>query len=231
MISRIENAKLKKMYTLFIIFFFIAILPLFLNKLLSFFNLSLYSGYWGWIVYALFQYIFPIIILAKYFNLRFKEHFIAKLNKFSMIWTILFIVLYFFLMYIIHKNFVVAPSKNQSDILSTLNNPSIFGIQVELLVTALLGPMFEELICRGLIMNEFFYNSKYGLDIVISTLVFSLLHQHQNLIVLIPYIIFGFLLSLLYRITGKIQYSIIMHISVNTILMWSLIQDNIIIFL
>lgn len=229
--SKIENAKLKKMYTLLIIFFFIAILPLFLKIVLSFFNLSLHSGYWGWIVYALFQYIFPIIILAQYFNLRFKEHRIAKSNKFSIIWTILFVVLYFFLMYIIHKNFAVAPSENQRDILSTLNNPSIFGIQVELLVAALLGPIFEELICRGLIMNEFFYNSKYGLDMVISTLVFSLLHQHQNLVVLLPYIVFGFLLSLLYRITGKIQYSIIMHMSVNIILMWPLIQDNIIIFL
>lgn len=129
--------------------------------MLSFFNLSLHSGYWGWILYAVFQYIHsivPIVILAKYFNLRFKEHLVPKLSKFSIIWTVLFIVLDFLLMYIIHKNFIVAPSTNQSDILSTLNNPSIFGIQVELFVLAVLGPIFEELICRGLIMRDFFTN-------------------------------------------------------------------------
>lgn len=231
MISTIKNAKLEKLYTLLIIFFFTAILPFILNNLLSFLNLSLHSGYWGWILCAVFQYIVPIVILAKYFNLRFKEPLVAKLSKFSIIWTILFIVLDFLSMYIIHKSFVVAPSTNQSDILSTLSNPSILGIQVELFVLAVLGPIFEELICRGLIMRDFFYKSRYGLDIIISTLVFALLHQHQNLVVLLPYIVFGFLASLLYRITGKIQYSIIMHMSANIIQAWPLIQDNIIIFL
>ena len=160
--SKIRNTGLDKLYTLLIVFFLIAILPFILNKFLSFFNLSLYNGYWGWILYAIFQYVLPIVFLSKWLTLKLKEPLVARVDKLGIIWTILFIVLYFLLIYIVHKNFVLDRSTNQSDILLTLGNPSILGIQVELLVLSLVGPIFEELVCRGLIMHVFFTN--LGMD-------------------------------------------------------------------
>nr|WP_273753060.1 CPBP family intramembrane glutamic endopeptidase [Leuconostoc mesenteroides] len=94
-----------------------------------------------------------------------------------------------------------------------------------------LGPIFEELMCRGVLMNFYFKKSKYGFDVILSAIIFSIFHQHQNLIVLLPYFIVGLLLGILYRLTGKVQYTMLVHILINTIIAWPYIQDNVIIFL
>ncbi|MCT3058872.1 MULTISPECIES: CPBP family glutamic-type intramembrane protease [Leuconostoc] len=50
----------------------------------------------------------------------------------------------------------------------------------------------------------------------------------QHLLITIYY---GLLLGLLYRFTGKLQYTMLAHILINTIIAWPYIQDNILIFL
>lgn len=226
-----KKCNLLKLYTILIIGILVFVFPFFLSNLLHLLNFSLYHGYEGWVFYSVLQYLLPIIFLVNYMKHKFDVKSITQPQLISLLWVILFLIIYFLLTYVSAKIFVVPRSTNQSDLLSTFSNSSIFGIQIELITVCILAPIFEELICRGLIMNSFFKNSKYGFDIILSSIIFSLLHQHQNLIVLLPYLILGVLLGILYRITGKLMYSVILHIAINMITMWPFIQDNIIIFL
>lgn len=220
-----------KLYTIIIIGVLVFVLPLLLSNLIHLFHLSLYKGYVGWIFYSVLQYLVPVVFLVYYIKSKFNVKLITQPKLISFLWLILFLILYFLLSYVSAKFLVVPRSTNQSDLLSTLSNQSIIGVQIELITLSIVAPIFEELICRGLIMNSFFKNSKFGFDIILSSIIFSLLHQHQSFIVLLPYLTLGILLGILYRITGKLMYSVILHITINILLMWPLIQENILIFL
>ncbi|PCH13629.1 CAAX amino terminal protease self- immunity [Streptococcus parauberis] len=83
-----------------------------------------------------------------------------------------------------------------------------------LIWNVLLGPIREELIDRMLLMDTYFKKSPYYLDVVVSAVVFSLQHLLAGwsgqafMIYLIP----GVLYALIYRFTGKIHWSILIHI-------------------
>lgn len=211
---------------------FVWLIPLLTNFAISFFNFSFYAGYQSWLLSDIMLYPLPIIILAIYLRNKNRSSVVWEAPRlFKILLSLLVVVLYFLFTIISHNFFPVSVATNQTQLLNTLNNSSILGIQLELLAITLLGPIFEELMCRGLLMNFYFKNSKFGFDVILSAIVFSLLHQHQNLSVLLPYFIFGLLLGLLYRFTGKLQYTMLAHILINTIIAWPYIQDNIIIFL
>lgn len=48
-----------------------------------------------------------------------------------------------------------------------------FGVYLTLIV---LGPLMEELVCRGLLQHAFFKNSRWGLDLLFSSVLFALPH-------------------------------------------------------
>ncbi|MFT9416804.1 CPBP family intramembrane glutamic endopeptidase [Leuconostoc falkenbergense] len=211
---------------------FVWLMPLLNSFAISYLNYSSYQNYQGWLLSDITLYIIPIILLSLYLTNKIKKTIIWESPKLlSILLSLLVVVLDFVLTTVINKVFPIPVANNQRLILSTLNNSSILGIQLELLAITFLGPIFEELMCRGLLMNFYFRESKYGFDVIFSAIIFSLLHQHQNLTVLLPYFIFGLLLGLLYRFTGKLQYTMLAHIFVNTLIAWPYIQDNVIIFL
>lgn len=213
----------------FLLFFWI--LPWVTSMIMNFLHLSLYKGYQGWALINLLLYIIPIIFLAIYLKKNTNHEILEKPKITNLLISLCFVILNFVLVMVAHKFLPTPVASNQNDILNMLNNSSTLGVQLELLSMTVFGPIFEELMCRGLLMNFYFKNSKYGFDIILSTVIFAALHQHQNLLVLLPYLVLGLLLGILYRLTGKVQYSMLTHMLVNTIVAWPFIQDNILIFL
>lgn len=211
--------------------FFVWILPLMISVIINLLRLSFYKGYQGWLLTNIFLYVVPIIFLS-FFLKKNTDHAILESPRFvSITISLLFVALNLLLTMVLHKFLPTPVASNQTDVLSTLSNSSILGVQLELLTITFLGPIFEELMCRGVLMNFYFKKSKYGFDVILSAIIFSIFHQHQNLIVLLPYFIVGLLLGILYRLTGKVQYTMLVHILINTIIAWPYIQDNVIIFL
>ena len=210
---------------------FVWILPWITSLIMNFLHLSLYKGYQGWALVNTLLYMIPINFLAIYLKKNTNHEILEKPKITRILISLCFVILNFVLVTVAHKFLPTPVASNQNDILNMLNNSSILGVQLELLSMTVFGPIFEELMCRGLLMNFYFKNSKYGFDIILSTVIFAALHQHQNLLILLPYLVLGLLLGILYRLTGKVQYSMLTHMLVNTIVAWPFIQDNILIFL
>lgn len=112
---------------------------------------------------------------------------------------------------------------NQSEINNLVSGTMRPSLIVLLIFIALLGPIAEELIFRGLLMNYFFANSKNRwLGIILSAVVFGSIHLFGEssivnaLIGMLIYGGMGLVLALVYRKTGKIQYSMMVHILWNT---------------
>lgn len=77
--------------------------------------------------------------------------------------------------------------------------------------------IYEELIFRGLVMKIYFKNSRYGLDVLLSVLLFSCMHlkfpiHYTDFII---YTCVSWPLPVLYRKTGSIYYPIIFHLLYN----------------
>ncbi|MBR7684881.1 CPBP family intramembrane metalloprotease [Streptococcus equi subsp. zooepidemicus] len=98
-----------------------------------------------------------------------------------------------------------------------INTPKIYIILIAL---AILGPVFEELLCRGLLMTSYFKESRFYMDIVLSASVFSVLHLigfSWGWVEFLYYFLMGALFAIIFRMGNSIYYSIIAHIVWNII--------------
>ena len=77
----------------------------------------------------------------------------------------------------------------------------------------------EELVCRGLLQHAFFKNSRWGLDLLFPSLLFSLPHFSSlpSLADIFVYTTVGFLFAYLTRYTKSIYPSYSIHIVNNII--------------
>jgi len=76
-----------------------------------------------------------------------------------------------------------------------------------------LTPIVEELVFRGVLTNLFF--KQEWLKIGLSGLVFGSLHSSSTLPSFMIYVTMGLILAMVYRFSGKIQDSIILHFLIN----------------
>ncbi|BDZ30657.1 type II CAAX endopeptidase family protein [Lactiplantibacillus sp. WILCCON 0030] len=76
-----------------------------------------------------------------------------------------------------------------------------------------LTPIVEELVFRGVLTNLFF--KQEWLKIGLSGLVFGSLHSSSTVPSFLIYVTMGLILALVYRLSGKIQDSIILHFLIN----------------
>ena len=124
--------------------------------------------------------------------------------------------------------FVHYMSANESSIRSSYNSYSQFHKVFYLFSTTFIGPIYEELIYREAVMTSYFRQSKYFLDILLSALIFGLIH-----VIYYPwswvdfgfYSIGGFFIASLYRYTKSVYYTIAFHILLNLLANWSLIYN------
>lgn len=79
-------------------------------------------------------------------------------------------------------------------------------------LTAVLGsPIIEELTFRGLLIDGCFAPRSFWLSIVVSGIAFSIPHASSNPISWLLYAVMGGTLAYVYRRTGKLQSSILLH--------------------
>ena len=92
-----------------------------------------------------------------------------------------------------------------------LNGP----VWLVLLSVSVFAPFFEEWLCRGIILRGLLKKMKPGWAIVISALVFGLIHM--NLWQAIPAFIIGTVLGYVYYKTGSLKLTMLMHCVNNTL--------------
>ena len=93
-----------------------------------------------------------------------------------------------------------------------------------LLITCLLGPITEELVYRGVLMNTFLKDSPWYGDVLLSACVFGYVHVSSGLtpLAFFTYASGGAISALLYRKTHSLYYPILLHIMINIAAFWEL---------
>ena len=76
-----------------------------------------------------------------------------------------------------------------------------------------LTPIMEEMVFRGVLTNLFF--KQEWLKILLSGLVFGSLHSSSTIPSFLIYVGMGLILASVYRLTGKLQDSILLHFLIN----------------
>lgn len=82
-----------------------------------------------------------------------------------------------------------------------------------------LTPVAEELIFRGILTNLFFKRDALWSKMVLSGLVFSLAHTSSNIISFLLYCFMGMVLTYVYRQSGSLKNSIMVHAINNLVAM------------
>lgn len=82
------------------------------------------------------------------------------------------------------------------------------------------GPIFEDMIYRGLVMTALEKGKKWGLDVLGSAILFGILHISDHGWVLTDFFVYmggGFIFAVLFRVTKSIYWPIGLHIVYNGI--------------
>ena len=93
-----------------------------------------------------------------------------------------------------------------------------------LLITCLLGPITEELVYRGVLMNTFLKDSPWYGDVLLSACIFGYVHVSSGLtpLAFFTYASGGAIVAFLYRKTHSLYYPILLHIMINILAFWEL---------
>ena len=101
-------------------------------------------------------------------------------------------------------------SVNQKLIIHNLQT-SHFILIAMVISMVCLSPILEELVFRGYLMDAFFAPRFFWLPVIISGVVFASGHLTSNFISFAVYVVLGMFLAYLYRKTGNLWASILMH--------------------
>ena len=93
-----------------------------------------------------------------------------------------------------------------------------------LLIVCLLGPITEEMVYRGVLMNTFLKDSPWYGDVLLSACVFGYVHVSSGLtpLAFLTYASGGAIYAFLYRKTHSLYYPILLHIMINITAFWEL---------
>lgn len=144
----------------------------------------------------------------KFFKVSFKRHYIGIIILLSLGNIVFSAVLAYYL---------PLPMNQQ-----LLNNSRLGASESSLLVKFLWGGVItlinEELFYRGILMTTYFNNSRYYLDILVSTICFASIHviwSAWSWLDFVQYIPAGLSLGVTFRWTKSIYYPILLHALVN----------------
>ena len=117
--------------------------------------------------------------------------------------------------------FLFPPTRNE--ISYQLDVPTFTGATAFLMYffyPVIAGPIFEEMIYRGLVMTALEKGKKWGLDVLGSAALFGILHISNHGWVLTDFFVYmggGLILAVLFRVTKSIYWPIGLHIVNNAI--------------
>ena len=103
-----------------------------------------------------------------------------------------------------------------------LNGPGISATLFFVLAT-IISPMIEEFIFRGYLMNVFFKESKFHLDVLLSGFLFAafhLIHQYRDPVTFALYFCSGLFFAAVYKKTKDIRLPIFLHGFSNFLTFW-----------
>ena len=118
--------------------------------------------------------------------------------------------------------FFISPS-TQNEISYQLDLPTFTGSTAFLMYffyPVIAGPIFEEMIYRGLVMTALEKGKKWGLDVLGSAALFGILHISNHGWVLTDFFVYmggGLIFAVLFRVTKSIYWPIGLHIVYNGI--------------
>ena len=118
--------------------------------------------------------------------------------------------------------FFIFPS-TQNEISYQLDLPTFTGATAFLMYffyPVIAGPIFEEMIYRGLVMTALEKGKKWGLDVLGSAALFGILHISSHGWVLTDFFVYmggGLIMAVFFRVTKSIYWSIGLHIVDNAI--------------
>ena len=118
--------------------------------------------------------------------------------------------------------FFIFPS-TQNEISYQLDLPTFTGPTAFLMYffyPVIAGPIFEEMIYRGLVMTTLEKGKKWGLDVLGSATLFGILHVSSHGWVLTDFFVYmggGLIMAVFFRVTKSIYWSIGLHIVDNAI--------------
>ena len=116
---------------------------------------------------------------------------------------------------------IFPPTKNE--IAYQLDVPTFTGATVFLMYffyPVIAGPIFEEMIYRGLVMTALEKGKKWGLDVLGSAILFGILHISSHGWILTDFVFYmggGLIFAVLFRVTKSIYWPIGLHIVYNGI--------------
>lgn len=164
------------------------------------------------------------IVLFSIIYLFFKEEIKIKIKDFALNWKKNLKYIFIGLISIIFTNIIIGIFiQNQGSNQETLNYIQQESARVMLICfyifTVIIGPINEELIFRRIIIGE---GRKYlpkHITLVISSVIFGLIHIHNinEVILVIPYICTGTILGFIYYKSDNIITSSLLHILNNFI--------------
>ena len=200
--------------------FFPFIIVLLSEKVLQSYEYVIYMQFGSYLIVALI-----VVLLAKPLFIE------ANQNKFdnrrdNFAYAVKSIVTMYGLMFVINLTLNLltkqSSSINQMDIINMSNNYPI----ITFVMAVLLAPIIEEIVFRGVIFRSL-RNINYPIAIIISSLLFGLLHVVQSLftgnyidlVYGLVYAMLGYYLGLNYERSGNIIVPIGMHVTINLISM------------
>lgn len=109
-------------------------------------------------------------------------------------------------------------SQNQASINQTLQGGVLTQIAMAFLA-AVIAPLIEETMFRGVVMNTWFKNNRYYADVLLSAVLFGVFHTTADLslVTVTPYVVMGAVFALIYRKTGNLAVNIYTHMLYNAI--------------
>ena len=132
-----------------------------------------------------------------------------------------FLALLAFLVWNFVTFFIFPPTRNEiSYQLSTPNFTGATAFLMYFFYPVIAGPIFEEMIYRGLVMTALEKGEKWGLDVLGSAALFGILHISDYGWVLTDFFVYmggGIIFAVLFRVTKSIYWPIGLHIVYNGI--------------
>ena len=132
-----------------------------------------------------------------------------------------FLALLAFLVWNFVTFFIFPPTRNA--ISYQLDLPTFTGATAFLMYffyPVIAGPIFEEMIYRGLVMSALEKGKKWGLDVLGSAILFGILHISSHGWVLTDFFVYmgsGLIMAVFFRATKSIYWPIGLHIVANAI--------------
>ena len=180
-------------------------------------------------LYFIYLILYSLLFIAILFWLK-KQKVDFRSNKQKWKWSYLryfaLVILWFFFERWVLQTFqdLLVPVVRQTKLPTSiyLNGPGILATLFFVLAT-ITSPMIEEFIFRGYLMNVFFKESKFHLDVLLSGFLFAsfhLIHQYRDPVTFALYFCSGLFFAAVYKKYKDIRLPIFLHGFSNFLTFW-----------